>query len=1142
MTPPDQPREEIELLMEEYLERRRLGERPTIAEYVEKHPALAAEIIDLFPALVVLENADAWDANATASLGQAASGQPLERLGDYRIVREIGRGGMGIVYEAVQESLNRSVALKVLPDRLSTDPNRLQRFRREARSAARLHHTAIVPVFDVGSCDGIHYFAMQYIVGHSLNEVLVDIKRIRTDQSKAPSGSTISVGLTGGSGSTSSDGVYHRSVARIGQQIAEALAYAHSQKILHRDIKPSNIILDKDGAAWVTDFGLAKEEGEDLTQTGDVIGTLRYMPPERFAGNADARSDIYSLGLTLYEMLTLQPAFDDSDRGRLIRNITLDDPRRPSSIDPRVPHDLETIVLKAMAKEPDHRYQNSQELADDLHRFLTDRPIYARRTSAREQLWRWCRRNPVAASFAGVALAALIALAVISTASAISLRSQFEQLQQAERDTRLEVGKAMLAQGAANLRTGLAGRREESLKLFRQANEILQGDPRGQEVLPALRDQVICARHVSDLSELAERSISIGYDIGVDAQMEHYAVAEWKTREIVVRSIADNKEIRRLPGAEKPYWHGNPTFSPSGQYLKISYNVSGNEPDQLDVWRLNGPEKVLSLTTPILSFAFHPDGRTFAAFADSGELRAWDLVDRKQLRRIAVGPEFATIAFDPSGHRLALLALHWDKKNVIQKPSLRILDFPSGRELVSWTEDVGNTCLCWSSDGRFVAMGTVTGETIVRDTTDAAFVTTLRGHVSASIECQFAPGSYLLATSSWDKTTRLWDAVSGECMAVANGRIRSLFSNDGRLAFSRASSIGNWHISEMDECLSLTQTAWGQPDQQLGQYNWAHAAEFSPDGKLIAVGSEGGVLVFDSFNGEKLATLVCPRCYTVLFEADGGGLLTYSDTGVQRWPISAAAANGRDRIGPSATLFAPEVAPSANRRAAWLPMQSGLAITDDGRSVVYLLDISRSRTTALQLAELPAKYRRFITVSVSPDGRWLATGGWKDGGIQVWNLPERRFERLLQPGDGKGNEMFRVAFAPDGRLVAATHTDTLVGYYAFQPGTWERTVIAYAPDSGMLGPAVFAPNGQFMALAMSPTEIRLAELGTGRPLANLIWLGRSDPTPLAFSPDGTRLAVATNRGAVEIWDLRSLRQRLAEWNLDWTDPPARVVR
>ena len=371
-------------LAEEFAGRYQRGEHPALTEYAERYPELAAQIRDLFPALVVMEEfgSVAGPGGGAGAGGALADGTAPARLGEYRILREVARGGMGIVYEAVQESLGRHVALKVLPFQSLARPGQLERFQREARAAARLHHTNIVPVFGVGTHAGVHYYAMQFIQGQGLDSVLHELRRLRRAKASpprepaqdatvggGPHGSGLSISIAqalltgrfaceeasplqpgptperveaargngcGGSASTEapsshtdlaaqSEGQYFRSVARVGVQVAEALAHAHQQGILHRDIKPSNLLLDTQGTVWVTDFGLAKlaslgcEPGEaDLTATGDVVGTLRYLAPERFAGRADPRSDVYSLGLTLYELLTLQPAFAAAERARLL--------------------------------------------------------------------------------------------------------------------------------------------------------------------------------------------------------------------------------------------------------------------------------------------------------------------------------------------------------------------------------------------------------------------------------------------------------------------------------------------------------------------------------------------------------------------------------------------------------------------------------------------------------------------------------------------------------------------------------------------------------------------------------------------------------------------------------------------------------
>ncbi len=422
--------------------------------------------------------------------GDPTGAQPLkvptvDQLGDYRILREIGRGGMGVVYEAEQVSLGRHVALKLLPPQMLRDSRQKHRFERKARSAAKLHHTNIVPVFGVGEHEETPYYVMQFILGQALDEVLAELRQMQAGKPAEPPEATrtkdgllgrdisaVDIArslLTGGfcsggsgianaqrhddptiaetpddapskalrtpaasgrhSGSLSSSSVslmgmgsssagrgvkgkkpaYWQGVARIGAQVADALEYAHKQGIVHRDIKPSNLLLDARGTVWVTDFGLAKADDQrNLTHTGDILGTLRYMPPESFEGKTDHRSDVYSLGLTLYELLALRPAFGEKDRGRLIHQVTTEEPERLGRLNPEIPRDLETIVHKAIERDPAHRYATAGELTADLQRFLDDEPIQARRLSQTERLVRWSRRHKAVAGLLAILASVLV--------------------------------------------------------------------------------------------------------------------------------------------------------------------------------------------------------------------------------------------------------------------------------------------------------------------------------------------------------------------------------------------------------------------------------------------------------------------------------------------------------------------------------------------------------------------------------------------------------------------------------------------------------------------------------------------------------------------------------------------------------------
>ena len=383
-------------------------------------------------------------------LGEHGDGKRLQQVGDYRILCEIGRGGMGVVYEAEQQALGRRVALKVLPRTSAGDGSAQIRFQREAKAAARMHHTNIVPVFDVGQ-DGEHlYYAMQLIQGQGLDLVIDDLKAIAGPEHDRPhpyplpeyrrtnlglSDRSIAASLVAGQfakenlaavgpddpeateayeGSAPSSAMlpgqsdistaksnrqaYFRSVAQIGVQTAAALSYAHSRAIIHRDIKPGNLILDTTGNVWVSDFGLAKTGDGGMTHTGDILGTIRYMSPERFRGQCDVRADVYALGMTLYELLTLKPAYSSGDRLKLIEQIRQTEAASPRSNDARIPRDLETIVMKAIDKDPKRRYQSADAMGEDLQRFVNDEPIKARRVGSAERLGRWCRRKPLPAS------------------------------------------------------------------------------------------------------------------------------------------------------------------------------------------------------------------------------------------------------------------------------------------------------------------------------------------------------------------------------------------------------------------------------------------------------------------------------------------------------------------------------------------------------------------------------------------------------------------------------------------------------------------------------------------------------------------------------------------------------------------------
>jgi eukaryotic-like serine/threonine-protein kinase len=513
---PDDPR--LMRAVEEYLGELESGRRPDRREFLRRYPDIAGPLAECLGGLELVHRAAVEDKapRVNATDFEVGEGLPANPLGDFKIVREIGRGGMGVVYEAVQLSLGRRVALKVLPFAAAFDARHLQRFHNEAQAAAQLHHTNIVPVYAVGSERGVHFYAMQLIDGQSLAAVIRQMRRHagRPDgEDAAPAGrpaepasdmdtlSQVSLAL-----STQRSGrraEFFRAAARLIVQAADALEHAHQFGIVHRDIKPANLLVDAHGRLWITDFGVAQfHAAAGLTQTGEVPGTLRYMSPEQASGQRvvlDHRTDVYSLGATLYELVSLEPIFPGQDRRQVLSQLISDDPRPPRAIDAAVPVELETIVLKAVAKNPAERYGSAREFAADLQRFLEDKPILARRPSLVDRVRKWSRRHPAVVAAGVLLLLVCIAGLVVNnrmisaeqakTAAALDReRDRFRQARQAV-DLLVQVSVDELA-NAPQLQSARRRLLETALAYYQDFLDQQQGDADAQAGLADARKRV----------------------------------------------------------------------------------------------------------------------------------------------------------------------------------------------------------------------------------------------------------------------------------------------------------------------------------------------------------------------------------------------------------------------------------------------------------------------------------------------------------------------------------------------------------------------------------------------------------------------------------------------------------------------------
>ena len=979
---------------------------------------------------------------------EASIGDKVRYFGDYELLEEIARGGMGVVYKARQSNLNRIVALKMILAGQFAGQEDVQRFYTEAEAAAQLDHPGIVPIFEIGEHQGQHYFSMGFVDGTSLADEI-------------------------------SDGpIDPQRAATLLRDVATAIEYAHQRGVIHRDLKPANILLDQSGQPKVTDFGLAKRIQEDsgLTGTGQILGTPAYMPPEQAAGKADQvgpLADVYSLGAVLYCLLTGRPPFQAASPMDTLLQVLQRDVVSPRALVSQVPLDLETICLKCLEKPSLRRYASADALQQELDRFLTGRPIEARPISQPQRLWRWCKRNPALAALYSMSAAVLIAFGI---GGPMVASQQSRLAEQAIENQRIAEGNAYAAQML------LAQRHWEDANLV-QLNATLDkyNDRPEQQNFEWNYWRRLAQSDLATfkIHEYPSKQVVFSPDGSLAASCSSRSARVWE--------IATGKVVQNIPHDGNAF--ESVAISPDGSRL-----ATASDSGSVNIWEIASGKPILTFrghSDGVESVVFHPDGRVIASQSPS-EVKTWDSLTGTEIQTFPTELSYLNaLAFTPDGKALTTITLNG---------TVRIVDWQSGN--TRWQQNVLRQSrdnpwdIAISPDGTQLAVALSNHGVSLWDIETGKPTQTLIGHSGWVMTVAYSPDGKHLASGGYDKTVIVWDVATGQNVRRFRGHQGKLFSlayspDGARILSAGADSIKMWDVYQDQSSQILNDHSRSIFDLAFSQDGRFLAAVAGNTVKLwnteIAADNGGFARPLRSFQGgteNLLAVSVSPDNRWLAFAGSDRLIRFYN---LQSHRTEKTLRGHRDRI--NGLAFSPDgkrIASCSRDQTIklWEVDSEKLVMTCEGHqdeinSVVFdpsgrfFASASYDQTikiwntqTGTVIKTLPGHDGGVIDLDINRDGSRIASAGG-DATAKLWDTATGE---CLKTFSGHSEWVSGVAFSPDETRIATSGRDSTIRLWDVESANEVLSLNAHRDFSTCVA---FDPSRNRLASSEADAGIRL---------------------------------------------------------------------